>query len=148
MKNIYLSKNFNEVKKEKAYYIIVRSPAFCGLEEGYYKKSRKNKGYTNFLTIDEIEKLIAIDKIINNGFIDMTKYMSMVDAIFEVKNFKNFNILTRTQISHILQILGHYQENGAVNMRDIMTVLNLFEDKEKTDKQRDFFKEYIKENKI
>lgn len=80
MKNVYLSKNFDKIEKEKAYYIIVRSPAFCGLDEGYYKKS-KIKGYTKLLDAIEIDKLIEIDKNTNNSYIDMSEYISMIDSI-------------------------------------------------------------------
>ena len=148
MKNIYLDESFNELEKgkEKAYYIIVRSPVFCGLDEGYYKKS-KIKDYTKFLNTIEIDKLTKIDEKINNSSIDMSEYILMINLICG-NNIKVYKTLTRNQISYILQILCNYQKNCAINMVDIITVLNLFEDREKTEKQREFFKKYIEENNI
>lgn len=62
---------------------------------------------------------------------------------------ENLNYLSRNQINRILDIVGNFQylENNdfVVNMTDVIRVLNLFEDKTRTEKEREeFFKQFNK----
>lgn len=62
---------------------------------------------------------------------------------------ENLNYLSRNQINRILDIVSNFQylENNdfVVNMADVIRVLNLFEDKEKTKKEREeFLKQFNK----
>lgn len=56
---------------------------------------------------------------------------------------ENLTYLSRNQINRILDIIGNFQHiennNSVVDMVDIIHVLNLFEDKKKTEKERDEF---------
>lgn len=56
---------------------------------------------------------------------------------------ENLTYLSRNQINRILDIIGNFQHiennNSVVDMVDIIHVLNLFEDKKKTGKERDEF---------
>lgn len=56
---------------------------------------------------------------------------------------ENLAYLSRNQINRILDIIGNFQHvennNSTVDMTDVIHVLNLFEDKEKTEKEREEF---------
>lgn len=56
---------------------------------------------------------------------------------------ENLAYLSRNQINRILGILGNFQyvenNNSTVDMADVIHVLYLFEDKEKTKKEREEF---------
>lgn len=56
---------------------------------------------------------------------------------------ENLAYLSRNQINRILDIIGNFQHvgnnNSTVDMADVIHVLNLFEDKEKTKKEREEF---------
>lgn len=43
--------------------------------------------------------------------------------------------LSRNEINQLLQIMGNFSHKGEINMRDIIHVLYLFEDEDKTKKE-------------
>lgn len=62
---------------------------------------------------------------------------------------EDFKYLSRNQIHRIIGIIGNFQylenDNFVVNMEDIIHTLYLFEDKEKTRKEKeDFLKQFNK----
>lgn len=52
-------------------------------------------------------------------------------------------LLSRNEINDILQIMGNYSHRGNISMGDVIKVLYLFEDKERTEKERqEFLKQF------
>jgi hypothetical protein len=52
-----------------------------------------------------------------------------------------YHFLSRNEINEILQIAGNFSEKGIISMGDLIHVLYLFEDKDKTERERkDFLK--------
>lgn len=43
--------------------------------------------------------------------------------------------LSRNEINQLLQIMGNFSQKGEINMRDVIHVLYLFEDEDKTKKE-------------
>lgn len=43
--------------------------------------------------------------------------------------------LSRNEINQLLQIMGNFSQKGEINMKDVIHVLYLFEDEDKTKKE-------------
>ena len=44
--------------------------------------------------------------------------------------------LSRDEINQLLQLMGNFSKKGKIDMKDVIHVLHLFEDKDRTEKER------------
>ena len=55
-----------------------------------------------------------------------------------------YHFLSRNEINEILQIVGNFSEKGIISTKDLIHVLYLFEDKDKTEEEQKNFLESLK----
>ena len=58
-----------------------------------------------------------------------------------------YHFLSRNEINEILQIVGNFSEKGIISTKDLIHVLYLFEDKDKTEREKEDFLKSLKANK-